>query len=110
MFSVSLALAAASSKLPPPVNPLKPPMGFNTWNHFGMRPSETIFIDTANNLTKMGLADAGFTYINTDDGWLKRNRSNGWQNGSLLPMPEQFPNGMKALADTLHGMGFHFGV
>jgi alpha-galactosidase len=72
-----------------------------------MHPTETIFLETAANLTHMGLRDAGFTYINTDDGWLMRNRSAA---GNLVPMPDQFPNGMAALGDKLHGLGFHFGV
>lgn len=86
----------------------RPPLGFNTWNHFHMHPTEAVILETAANFTSMGLRDAGYLFINTDDGWLSRNRSS--VTGSLVPMPDQFPSGIPALTDKLHGMGFRFGI
>ena len=91
----------------PPVDVRKPPLGFNTWNHFGMHPTEAVILETAANFTSMGLQDAGYQFINTDDGWLSRNRSAA---GSLVPMADQFPSGIAALTEKLHGMGFRFGI
>ena len=71
------------------------PLGFNSWNHFGEHPTEQIFLDTAGNFTSLGLRDDGYLFINSDDGWLSRNRSGA---GALVPMPEQFPNGIACVA------------
>ena len=76
--------------------PLARPLGFNSWNHFGEHPTEQIFLETAANFTSLGLRDAGYVFINSDDGWLSRNRSGA---GALVPMPEQFPNGIACVAD-----------
>jgi hypothetical protein len=100
-------VVAASLRLPP-VDVRRPPLGFNTWNHFHMHPTEAVILETAANFTSMGLRDAGYLFINTDDGWLSRNRSS--VTGSLVPMPDQFPSGIPALTDKLHGMGFRFGI
>ena len=42
-----------------------------------------------------------------DDCWSLKQRD---KNGRLQPDPEKFPNGMKAVADALHEMGFKFGM
>lgn len=55
-----------------------------------------------------GLKDAGFIYINLDDGWqrYKGNRSAH----RLEADPVKFPNGMRALADYAHEKGFKLGI
>eukprot|EP00038_Savillea_parva_P025307 m.47117 g.47117 ORF g.47117 m.47117 type:complete len:656 (-) comp6848_c0_seq1:2276-4243(-) len=107
LVAMTTLLSRPVTSSPPPVAVRKPPLGFNTWNHFHMQPSEEVMVATAMNFTTLGLRDAGYIYINSDDGWLYRERS---PSGDLVPMAEQFPNGMAALADKLHGMGFHFGI
>ena len=80
---------------------------YQTWNHFHMRSNETIFLQTAASFNRLGLRGAGYTFLNTDDGWLSPNRS---ATGELVPMPDQFPSGIPALTKQLHAMGFHFGI
>jgi alpha-galactosidase len=48
---------------------LKPPMGWNSWNHFGCQINETIIKQTADLLVSTGLAAKGYTYVNLDDCW-----------------------------------------
>jgi alpha-galactosidase len=64
---------------------------------FGDQINETLIRETIDAIASSGLQDAGFHYINLDDGWQRYtgNRSNR----ALKPDPEKFPNGMKVLAD-----------
>jgi alpha-galactosidase len=55
-----------------------------------------------------GLKDLGYHYVILDDCWSAgRNASN---NNTLIPNPTKFPNGMAAVADSLHAMGLGFGM
>ncbi len=84
-----------------------PPMGFNTWNTFGDRISESLLRETADAMIANGMREAGYTYIVIDDTWSKRQRD---EQGNLVPDPVKFPSGMKALADYLHERGFKLGI
>ena len=44
-----------------------------------------------------GYKDAGYEYVNIDDCWLAKERDP--KTMRLMPDPDRFPNGMKALAD-----------
>ncbi|CAG8487037.1 2233_t:CDS:10 [Diversispora eburnea] len=46
-----------------------PPMGWNSWNHFGCNVDENLIKETADALIKFGFADAGYQYLNVDDCW-----------------------------------------
>jgi alpha-galactosidase len=46
-----------------------PPMGWNSWNHFGCNINETTIRETADLLVKTGLAAKGYKYLNIDDCW-----------------------------------------
>ena len=50
--------------------------------------------------------------MNIDDCWQLTERSLPWDdpNARQVANPERFPNGMKALADYIHGKGLKFGV
>ena len=74
---------------------------------FHMNPNETIFLETAQTFIQSGLRDAGYNFLNSDDGWLSPNRS---ATGALVAMPAQFPSGLSALTQKLHALGFHFGI
>jgi alpha-galactosidase len=99
--------AAVAATVPPPVNARTPPMGFNTWNHYGGSVSAEILLETADAFIKTGLRDAGYVFINSDDGWLDQNRT---IDGKLHARSDKFPDGVKAVSDGLHGKGFHFGI
>lgn len=86
---------------------MTPPMGWNSWNTFGRDINEQLILDMARKMSGTGLQSAGYDYIVIDDCWSLKQRD---ENGRLQPDPEKFPNGMKAVADALHEMGFKFGM
>ena len=85
---------------------LTPPMGWNSWNTFMSGISDTLLRQTADAMVTNGMRDAGYQYINIDDGWAVPNRVNG----HLQPDPVKFPNGFKPVTDYLHSKGFKFGI
>ena len=46
-----------------------PPMGWNSWNHFGCNPSEALAKQQADAMIASGLVAAGYQYLNLDDCW-----------------------------------------
>jgi alpha-galactosidase len=48
---------------------ITPPMGWNSWNHFGCNINETLIRKTADLLVSTGLAAKGYKYVNLDDCW-----------------------------------------
>ena len=85
---------------------LTPPMGWNSWNKFGCNVSEKLIRETADALVATGLKDAGYQYLVIDDCWqVKRDDT-----GRIVPDPDRFSSGMKALADYVHGKGLKFGL
>lgn len=83
-------------------------MGWNSWNTFGHNINETVVRETADALVSSGLKDCGYSYIVMDDCWSVKDSRDS--NGDLIPDPEKFPNGMKALADHVHSKGFKIGI
>lgn len=86
---------------------MTPPMGWNTWNTFAGNINEKLVKETAEALIRSGMRDAGYVYVVLDDCWALRERD---EEGNLVPDPEKFPSGMKALGDFLHERGFKFGI
>ncbi len=86
---------------------MTPPMGWNSWNTFTWDINENLILEVADVFVKEGYKDAGYEYIVIDDCWSLRERD---ENGNLVPDPEKFPSGMKALADYIHSKGLKFGI
>lgn len=86
---------------------LTPPMGWNSWNTFTWNINEALIRETADAMVETGLKDAGYEYVVIDDCWSLKERD---KNGRLVPDPEKFPRGMKAVADYVHGKGLKFGM
>ncbi|KAI1073499.1 carbohydrate-binding module family 35 protein [Whalleya microplaca] len=84
-----------------------PPMGWNSYNHYSCNPSEDIMKSNAQGLVDLGLADAGYTYVTTDCGWMSRDRD---AEGRLQWNSTLFPSGGKALGDYIHSLGLKFGL
>jgi alpha-galactosidase len=86
-----------------------PQMGFNNWNstQCGAEFNETMIRGIADKFIQLGLKDAGYRYINIDDCWANWQRG---PDGKLMPNPERFPSGIKALADYIHSKGLRFGL
>lgn len=86
----------------------KPPMGWNTWNTFGCSINEKLMKESADAFIDLGLKDAGYEYLVIDDCWSERQRDKATD--KIVPDQEKFPNGMKAVADYIHGKGMKFGM
>jgi hypothetical protein len=84
---------------------LAPPMGWNSWNCWGLSVSSEKLKLSAQALIDKGLIDHGWTYMNIDDGWEQPQRD---ANGNVIPN-KKFPD-MKALGEWLHGKGLKFGI
>ena len=83
-----------------------PPMGWNSWNKFHCDVSEKLIKEMADAMVSTGMRDAGYVYLVIDDCWqVSRD-----EEGNIIPDPERFPSGMKALADYVHSKGLKFGI
>jgi hypothetical protein len=89
---------------------LTPPMGWNSWNCWGLAVDEEKVISSARAYIEKGLINHGWSYINIDDGWEihKDKEPKRDQKGNILTN-EKFPD-MRRLGDTLHAMGLKFGI
>ena len=83
-----------------------PQMGWNSWNKFGVNINEDLIKATADKMVELGLVDAGYIYLNLDDGWHGERDEQGF----IQVNPEKFPSGMKALADYVHSKGMKLGL
>ncbi|KAL4354473.1 hypothetical protein GQ457_06G003870 [Hibiscus cannabinus] len=86
---------------------MTPPMGWNSWNHFGCNIDEKMIRETADALVSTGLSKLGYEYVNIDDCWAEISRDD---KGNLVPKNSTFPSGIKALADYVHGKGLKLGI
>jgi hypothetical protein len=84
---------------------LTPPMGWNSWNCWGLSVSTEKLKKSAQAMISKGLIDHGWTYMNIDDGWEAKSRNEA---GEILAN-EKFPD-MKGLGDWLHNQGLKFGI
>jgi alpha-galactosidase len=75
---------------------------------FGDKVTEAAVRETAEAVVSLGLKDCGYEYIVIDDCWSRRGGRD--ENGNLVPDPQKFPNGIKALADHVHGLGLKIGI
>lgn len=84
---------------------LTPPMGWNSWNCWGLSVSDEKVRQSADFMVSSGLQNYGWSYINIDDGWEATERND---KGELLGN-EKFPD-FKALADYIHSKGLKIGI
>jgi hypothetical protein len=86
---------------------LGPPMGWNSWNAWGLGVDESRVKEAAQALVSSGLRDAGYDYVVLDGGWRAPARDSL---GNMQANPARFPDGIKALADYVHSLGLKFGI
>ncbi|HPA29256.1 MAG TPA: putative Ig domain-containing protein [Bacteroidales bacterium] len=89
---------------------LTPPMGWNSWNCWGLAVDQEKIADAANAFVNEGLRDHGWTYVNIDDGWNIHKDAEPKRDdlGNILPN-EKFPD-MKGLGDAIHSLGLKMGI
>ncbi len=116
-----LTIVAGKGKLA-----LTPPMGWNSWNVWGLSVSTDKVKAAADAMVASGLASYGFQYLNIDDGWEKGRDPNSAQckgktresdqcgqvgrdkDGKIITN-EKFPD-LKALGDYVHSRGLKLGI
>jgi hypothetical protein len=99
-----------------------PPMGWNSWDAYGLTINEDDF--KANATVLAGIVQYGWQYAVIDEGWYMQDpfadkletRKYVWNdNGILIPVEKRFPSsaggaGFKPLADWVHAQGLKFGI
>ena len=83
-----------------------PIMGWSSWNAFRVDISEDIIKHQADLMVEKGLKDAGYHYINVDDGFFGKRDDNG----IMFTNEKRFPSGMKPVADHIHSLGMKAGI
>jgi len=102
-FRFAPALPALGT-VPPDGLAATPPMGWSSWNRFAERIDDRTIRAMADAMVASGLRDAGYRYVNIDDGWQGRRDAKG-----VLHPNAKFPD-MKALADYVHARGLKLGI
>ena len=122
MTAFFLVVIVSATQLPAQSIALSPPLGWNSWDAYGLTINETDF--RANATVLDGLREFGWEYAVIDEGWYMQNPFGGkvdaqkdlWDgNGILIPVVRLFPSsangaGFKPLADWLHAKGLKFGI
>ncbi|NUT98775.1 MAG: alpha-galactosidase [Saccharothrix sp.] len=85
----------------------KPPMGWNSWNSFAGAIDATVIKQQTDALVASGMKDAGYEYVNIDEGWWKGTRDAG---GNITVDTAQWPGGMTAIVDYIHSKGLKAGI
>ena len=91
---------------PKPPVAMTPPMGWNSWNHYGCDIDEAKIRGAADAMAASGMKEAGYRYVIIDDCW-QVGRDGA---GNIVADPAKFPSGIKALADYIHARGLKFGI
>jgi hypothetical protein len=122
-FASVFAVAAFAATLLPAQGPAPtPPMGWNSWDAYGLTIDEAGF--RANAKALAGVKQFGWQYAVIDEGWYMADpfaehleqRKYEWDgNGILVPVASRFPSaangaGFKPLADWIHAQGLKFGI
>jgi len=99
-----------------------PPMGWNSWDAYGLTIDEADY--KANAAVLAGMKQYGWQYAVIDEGWYMADpfadsidkRKYLWDgNGLLIPVASRFPSaaggaGFKPLTDWVHAQGLKFGI
>ncbi len=89
---------------------LTPPMGWNSWNCWGLAVDEKKVVASAHTYRDKGLMNHGWNYINIDDGWeINRDKEPKRDAAGNILTNEKFPD-MKSLGDSIHALGLKFGI
>ena len=123
VISTLLALAVnLMSQTGKPSVASTPPMGWNSWDAYGLTIDEAGY--RANTAVLASLKQYGWKYSVIDEGWYMQDpfadkletRKYLWDaNGILIPTPNRFPSsgngaGFKPIADWVHSQGLKFGI
>ncbi len=100
LFQLLCATAASGQEFLPPV------MGWSSWNTYRVNINDELIRKQADAAVRLGLRDAGYIYINIDDGFFGGRDSDG----NLVTHPERFPDGLYGIVDYIHARGMKAGI
>jgi hypothetical protein len=83
------------------------PMGWASWNSFAAKIDYNVIKQQADAFVAAGLPAAGYRYINIDEGWWQGTRDSA---GDITVDTGEWPGGMSAVADHIHGKGLKAGI
>ncbi len=118
---LTLFVAPAAPQVPQQLA-LTPPLGWNSWDAYGLTIDEADYRENVKVLAS--LKQYGWQYAVIDEGWYMQDpfadkletRKYAWDaNGNLIPVVSRFPSsangaGFKPLADWVHAQGLKFGI
>lgn len=99
-ISISPFANAQQKQMDPPL------MGWSSWNTYRINIDESLIKKQTDAMVNQGLKDAGYLFINVDDGFFGHRD----EEGNLQTHPQRFPNGMKVIADYIHSKGLKAGI
>lgn len=83
-----------------------PMMGWSSWNNFRIHINEKIIKEQTDALVATGMKEAGYTFINIDDGFY----GGRGEDGNIKNHPVRFPSGMAAITGYIHARGLKAGT
>src|SRR4051794_1088340 len=84
-----------------------PYLGWNTYYGLGTKFDEQMIKAEADAIVSRGLKAAGYNYVWLDGGWWQGTRD---ADGNITVDANQWPDGMKAVADYIHSRGLRAGI
>jgi hypothetical protein len=118
--AIVLALTAIGSSAiaQGPANPIAvppPPMGWSSWNSFSNTVDSHVIMAQAKAMISTGLHQAGYRYINIDEGWWLGERD---KDGNIVVDPKAWPGiaageqagDMANIVRFIHGLGLQAGI
>jgi len=126
LFAVAATAQTGSRKSREPLS-ARPPLGWNSWDSYGLRINEQQFRENASAL-KAKLFPFGYDYAVIDEGWFLQNPESRPHpellqyeldaNGRYIPVPSRFPSaiqngtnvGFAPIGKWLHAQGLKFGI
>lgn len=86
---------------------IEPPvMGWSSWNTYRVNINDSLIRKQADAAVALGLRDAGYVYINIDDGFFGGRDTAG----NLVTHPGRFPDGLKGTVDYIHSLDMKAGI
>ena len=87
---------------------MTPPMGWANWNSLGCQYDEGTIRAIADRLVSTGMRDDGYRYLTIQECIVPPGHRAA--DGTLLPDPRKFPNGLPALVAYIHSKGLKAGI
>ncbi|MFI9761705.1 RICIN domain-containing protein [Streptomyces sp. NPDC051963] len=95
--------AVATRQIPVPTAP----MGWASWNSFAAVIDYNVIKRQVDAFVAAGLPEAGYKYINLDEGWWQGTRDSA---GNITIDEAEWPGGMSAITDYIHSKGLKAGI